>query len=197
MTGIMYPLVIEWIEQSHDPVGMALLDDYRAHGETLTASQWDMAWDLYRRRTSTSEVEPHAEDTAPEVALPEETVVPIGTFTLEKDDGSWRTFRTVVQPPDSKFAPGRIVLMYLAGRDNTTDFRGFAFVNGRPGETPVLVPWERFRKDTSLMEDAQKMLDDPDSLLTSRQCIICHHTLTVPSSVHSNIGPKCAKKGWS
>lgn len=127
-------------------------------------------------------------------ALPPVYPLPVGTFTMELPTGH-RTFEARIQAADASFAPGEMILSYLSGSDNESDYTGFAFVKGTP-ESPRLVVWKRFRDSADLLADAESLLADPDAdnILIARRCIACGRKLTRPSSVHANIGPECAKR---
>ena len=112
-----------------------------------------------------------------------------GIYTVVLED-HYRTFRVRIQPSDAKFAPGSTILEYLAGKNNDSDYTGFAFVkDGR------LVLWKRFRDDGVLADDARAFLADPDAALVAKHCARCGETLSVPTSVAQGFGPTCVKKG--
>lgn len=114
-----------------------------------------------------------------------------GTYTVPSDEGH-RTFRVRTQAQDADFAPGAILVDYLAGPDNENDFRGFAFLKGGK-----LVVWKRFREGhTGLIEAAERLVADPDAALVSKSCLRCGRKLTTPASLERGIGPECAEKGW-
>jgi hypothetical protein len=114
-----------------------------------------------------------------------------GTYTVPTDEGHY-TFRVRTQAQDADFAPGAVLVDYLSGRDNESDFRGFAFLKGGK-----LVVWKRFREGhTGLLEAAQRLVDDPDEALVAKGCLRCGHKLTTKASLELGIGPECAGKGW-
>lgn len=107
--------------------------------------------------------------------------------------GDHRTFRIRTQPNDSKFAPGERVLSMLFGPDNTSDYRGFAFV-----KDDRLVIWNK-HKGTQ-MEELANMLVHLDRFESKGlveinfegRCRKCNRALTTPESVESGIGPICS-----
>jgi hypothetical protein len=124
-------------------------------------------------------------------------VVPVGTFTIVRKDGSYRT----LQIGPAKWADGKLVASYLSGPDNELSYTGFAFVDG-----VAVRPWKRFREDSELMADLQFLLEDANRdeahelfldeaeryALASGRCMRCGHKLTVPASLHRGLGPVCA-----
>lgn len=113
-----------------------------------------------------------------------------GRYTIEKADGSHRTFKVIVQPSDADFAPGKAVIEYLSGPNNKTDYVGFAFLDGT-----TVRPWKRFAGNTELLADAAVFVADPDAALKSKHCARCGEDLTVPLSVGRGFGPTCWTKG--
>lgn len=121
-------------------------------------------------------------DTKPQVVFD-------GIYTVERPDGTHRTFRLRTQSTDDKFAPGKQVVSYLNGPDNERDFVGFGFVkDGR------LVMWKAHRANLALQRDSEILLADPDNALKSAHCFDCHRTLTVPTSLYAGRGPECQRK---
>jgi len=119
-----------------------------------------------------------------------EPVLP-GTYTVVLDDGHV-TLRVNMQPDDADFAPGAVLVSYLAGRDNEGDYNGFAFIRDGKG-----IPWKRYRGEGSeRLRDALDRLVAGESTLESRPCLRCNRTLTRPDSIALGIGPECASLGW-
>lgn len=126
-----------------------------------------------------------------------------GTYTVVIDplDGDakihHRTLRFRKPHPKANF----VVVEYLAGPDNHSDFRRFA--REAPGGVR-LAP--RFRQDgrssmtvsalEALMGADEKKLADMgfQYALTSGNCYRCGRKLTVPASIHRGMGPVCAGK---
>lgn len=106
-----------------------------------------------------------------------------------------RTFRVQRQPEDDSFMPGKAIVAFLSGPDNTANYTSFAHI-GEAGELRI---WKRFRDDSELAKAAQALLDrDPDSsreayAIESGRCSRCHRVLTVPESVERGMGPVCAE----
>lgn len=113
-----------------------------------------------------------------------------GTYTVVTDDGHY-TFRVRVQASDADFAPGSTVVQYLAGPDNESSYRGFAFL--RKGSLNV---WRSFKESHDLIAAAEILVSDPDAALVAKQCLRCGRKLTTPESLALGIGPECASKGW-
>jgi hypothetical protein len=114
-----------------------------------------------------------------------------GTYSLPHEGGH-RTFRLRTQAKDAPFAPGKRVLQYLSGPDNSYDYTGFAFVHGTS-----LKVWKKFTDNAALVEQAKTLLADPAQALVAAECRRCHRPLTVPSSIDAGLGPECAKKEGS
>jgi hypothetical protein len=119
-----------------------------------------------------------------------------GTGYERGGDVGHRTFRLRTQGPEEDFAPGKQVIAYLSGRDNTKDYTGFGFVH--PGGR--LQVWNAHRANKALAAQARDLLDDLPAkvadgrVLLAAHCFRCHHLLTVPTSVYAGLGPDCAKK---
>lgn len=129
----------------------------------------------------------------PEATAPKsEDVLPVwpGRYTVETDDGH-RTFEVRRQDSDATFAPGKLILSYLSGSDNTSDYTGFAFIDV-DGSLRV---WRRFSDNAALLKDAAQFLANPEAALAVAFCGRCHADLTVPESIKLGFGPTCAKKG--
>lgn len=113
-----------------------------------------------------------------------------GIYTVLGDGGARRTFRVAVQPSDSSFAAGQVILSFLAGADNDSDYVGFAFISGSS-----LRVWKRYTEAADLIEMGNRLMSDPDSALVSKNCARCGRTLTTPESIRSGFGPECVRKG--
>jgi hypothetical protein len=126
--------------------------------------------------------------------------VPDGYYTVvfneATDDRITLRYRT--QDTDADFAPGRQVVAYLTGPDNTIDYRGFAFADPKTGVWNV---WKRFMNNEHLARALEVVHSDFEMAgmtyaLESSNCWRCNRLLTVPASVHRGLGPVCAAKGW-
>lgn len=109
--------------------------------------------------------------------------------------GNHRTFRLRTQKPTAKFAPGMRILSLLIGPDNTSQYKGFAFVD----EDGNVYLWKRYKD--SVFESYVALLRDPYNTYGGKlewfvegRCRVCNRRLTVPDSIESGIGPKCAGK---
>lgn len=107
-----------------------------------------------------------------------------------------RTFKVETMAEESNFAPGKTVIYYLFGSDNTKDYRGLGFViDGK------LVLWKKYIGDKSLtvIKACADMLitggvaDKAGKMyaLESGNCCRCNRTLTDPLSIARGIGPTC------
>lgn len=180
--------LIAWLKgQGWSDFARDLVQFHASRGH-LTDRQVSAAVAFRERQVARTAAKPSVE---PVPAVPP---LPIGTFTLELPSGH-RTFRTQVQAADADFAPGEVIISFLSGSDNESDFTGFAFVKGTP-ESPRLTVWKRFQESEELLAHAELLLSDPfaDSVLLAKNCMACGRKLTRPSSVHANIGPECAKR---
>jgi hypothetical protein len=118
-----------------------------------------------------------------------------GRYTVVFPDGTWRTLK--VQMPDAKrkFAPDRIIVAYLYGPNNASDYKGFAFI----AEDGQVHPWKSFAGDLQIVDAAEILLQDPQKAgeafaLKSKQCYSCGRDLTVPASLFRGLGPVCHAK---
>lgn len=123
--------------------------------------------------------------------------VPDGRYTVIWADG-YKTIRVRHQDEFATFMPGRVILSYLSGSDNTSDYTSFAHVDER-GEVRV---WKKHQGNDRLCEAVKVLLGDPKaaSQAYAREsgcCGICGRTLTTPESIDAGIGPECRRKvGW-
>lgn len=127
----------------------------------------------------------------PQSAFP----VPEGRYTVSFADGSYKTIKVGRQHEDSEFMPGRLILSYLSGSDNDSDYTSFAHVL----ENGTVVVWKKHRENETLRESVKVLLGSPQAaaLAYAEQsgcCARCGRTLTVPVSLNMGYGPECAKR---
>lgn len=120
------------------------------------------------------------------------TDIPNGTFTLRRPDGTHRTFRVRTQREDARFAPGRRIIGFLSGPDNTSNYTWFGFVDVRIVFWRRFLGRERLRRDVELLEAyfnrGEGHVDE------ARSCLRCNRLLTTPESISRGIGPECAER---
>jgi hypothetical protein len=136
----------------------------------------------------------HRDCSADEGVTPMNFKVPEGRYTIQFEDGSYRTLRVRKQDDTDDFMPGKVLLSYLSGANNDSDYTSFAHVAG--SEVKI---WKRHRHNHELIEAVKVLLDSPDRARESYAersgcCSRCGRTLTVPTSLHAGLGPECAKK---
>jgi hypothetical protein len=131
-----------------------------------------------------------------------------GYFTVTLADGERRTFRIRRQVKDAKFAPGELLISYLSGSDNESDYTGCAFVSERHGLTVSIRPYKKIRGDGELMEALRVLAGDPAAAgkgyaEESGNCFKCNRLLTVPQGPKAQglnpyrdagLGPKCGEE---
>lgn len=137
--------------------------------------------------------------TSPREVVPASPAIPNGTYTVMLPSGDYRTLKLDDAPETFNKAPGTQIASFLSGPDNSTNFTGFAFVNGQ-GYTL----WGRFlaNSDQSAIREALQGLlfgsiDGARAAgeayaLQSGRCWVCGRKLTVPASLHAGMGPICA-----
>jgi len=117
-----------------------------------------------------------------------------GVWTVtNKATGERRTFRisTWVKKDDKP----RVVSM-LVGSDNTSDYKGFGYVN----PNGKIVVW--YKQRGTVYEKYARFLEVLATHLEAGRievhhegrCRLCNRPLTVPESIESGLGPKCASK---
>lgn len=119
--------------------------------------------------------------------------VPNGFFTLSDSHGH-TTFRIRTQKESAKFAPGKRIVGFLSGPENTSNYTNIGFL-----EPHALVIWKRWlgSRQAKLAQELIKALkgeEVPFSLQESRHCIRCNRLLTTPESIERGIGPECLAK---
>jgi hypothetical protein len=118
-----------------------------------------------------------------------------GRYTVQFENGSYKTLRVRRQDEDADFMPGRLVVSFLSGSDNDRDYTSFGHVDD-DGTTRI---WKRYRQNTELVEALKVLIGSPTAAREayaeqSGCCSRCGRTLTVPTSLHAGLGPECAKK---
>jgi hypothetical protein len=127
-------------------------------------------------------------------AIPALAVWP-GIYTIETEDGH-RTFKVSRQDSDAAFAPGELILGFLSGPNNQSDYTSCAFIKGDASQ-PRAAIWKKHRDNAELIADIDQFLADPDAALTAKHCARCGELLSVPASVAAGFGPVCITKGLS
>lgn len=125
-----------------------------------------------------------------------------GTYTVVNPrTGGYRTIR-ITSDTDwmtNRPAPGTRIAQYLYGPDNSTSFRGFAFVS-QDGTAKV---WRSSQASVEivaalnwlLVHGAGKEGELGKAYATiSGRCCFCGRKLTTPGSTHYGYGPDCAEK---
>ena len=131
---------------------------------------------------------------------PVHPVVADGTYTMILSEGLRRTVQLETVDPLRVWGlrSGTQVARYLYGPDNTSNFKGFAWVRG--GEFTI---WRGYAKDGHLREALRVLLTTTDEqqanmgesyALASGRCWKCGKKLTVPASIYRGLGPICAKR---
>jgi len=124
-----------------------------------------------------------------------------GTITLiNKEKGSHITLN--IKTVKGGKLKGKRIIARLVGRDNTSDYMGFGFVN----ENDTISLWRRHcnAKNAQIADIVISMFVDgvaskfaeKVSMEVSKRCIRCNRKLTTPKSLADGIGPECIKKGW-
>ena len=123
-----------------------------------------------------------------------------GTVTLiNNEKGSHITLEIkTIRRGDLK---GKRVIAKLVGRDNTSDYMGFGFVN----DNDTISLWSRHRnaKNAQIAHIVRSLFVEGNdsrfaktvSMEVSKLCIRCNRKLTTPQSLADGIGPECIKKG--
>lgn len=112
-----------------------------------------------------------------------------GIYTVVTEAGR-RTFQVEIQASDAAFAPGKTVLSFLNGPDNTSNYRGFAFLVGS-----TLRPWNAYKDAADLLGFAAALVANPEAALVAKHCARCNRVLTTPASIAAGLGPECSKRG--
>jgi hypothetical protein len=119
-----------------------------------------------------------------------------GKYTIVFGEGDDHvTIEVGRQRADAEFMPGLLVLSYLNGPDNCSDYAGFAHVTARG----AVVIWKRFRDNERLAGAARVLVGDALAAAKAYSamsgiCPFCHNDLTHPDSLFSGWGERCAEK---
>lgn len=129
-----------------------------------------------------------------EVAEPVSTLME-GIFTVEFEDGTYRTIRVRRQAKDASFRPGQILLAYLSGPDNSNSYTGF----GEANEVGQVKIWFKHRDKKDLAQAVKVLLGDQAACAKayarrSQKCSFCNLELTHPESLNAGWGKRCAEK---
>ena len=132
--------------------------------------------------------------------LPADESVPNGTFSVVFKSDEFEEYQTLrIRRKVQGNFKGKMIAEYFFGPDNTKDFKGFAFVEGRD-----LTVWRDYKESPSLArwtEAFNVIINGGDKeaglayAMHSGNCYRCGKVLTVPASLNRGLGPDCAKKG--
>lgn len=139
------------------------------------------------------------------VPRPAGSLPPVGFYTILLGDESdlesdYLTVRVSDWPSDD----GRVrrALRYLRGAENVDDRNYTGFAHWEEGDRPRL--WKRFTDQPEggrLRRALERMAETSDwgaaglrYALRSNHCYRCGRLLTVPTSIHSGLGPDCAAR---
>lgn len=117
------------------------------------------------------------------------------TFTVVFGEDDYETIQFDT-PTTGKLA-GKIIVRYLSGSDNETDFTGFAFVSNlgdcRPWKSQLENPkTDRRKLAANIVLCAENTLQYSEAYaMVSGRCAKCNHKLTVPASLNRGYGPDC------
>lgn len=126
----------------------------------------------------------------------------VGRFTVVLDDkGTYRTIRILRKPKNSGFMPGRMVLGYLNGPDNSNDYLSFGHVDEKTGEVVI---WKRHQGNAELAEAVKVLVGDPKAAAQAYfertgNCTACGQVISRPDSLENaktngGLGPDCEDK---
>lgn len=160
---------------------MLTFDEFKGFSEFLAAAE-ELAVELKEELVK-----------KPVPDLPE---VPNGTFTFENTEtGKRRTVRLRTSQ-DENFFYGKRLIDLMVGPDNNHSYLSV----GRVLPDGKVKVWNK-HKGTQFEKIAawavQVLRTEPPEnvrVLAAKRCICCNRKLTVPSSIHQNMGPRCAEK---
>lgn len=171
-------------------------------GDTMTPAQFKRAFATLKGIEQLAKRVAKAAPAAPApVALQGD--IPEGRFTVTFEDGSYRTLRVQRQDTSASFMPGRLLIGYLSGSDNTSNYTNFAHVT----ERGTVVIWKKHRENTPLAEAVKVLAGDPKAAAQAYfektgNCVACGTEISRSDSLENaktngGLGPDCAKKyGW-
>jgi hypothetical protein len=120
------------------------------------------------------------------------------THTVIFEDGDYQTIKIERQPEGDRFMPGKLIIRYLSGPDNTNNYTGYGNVS-EDGKTVKI--WRKHTANTKLVEATKVLVGDPKAAAlayakASGNCYKCDRTLTTPESLAAGIGPVCSGRGY-
>jgi len=123
--------------------------------------------------------------------------IPVGIYTVADGDG-WVTFK--VDSP--AWADGKTTIAVLVGADNERSYKNFGWVTtsgikkwASAQVSQRVIASAQFLLTGSLDEAREQFLNLAEAhAMASGKCLACHHTLTVPTSLHRGLGPTCARR---
>lgn len=118
-----------------------------------------------------------------------------GIFTVEFEDGTYKTLRVRRQGEDANFRPGQLLLAFLSGQDNVHSYTNF----GEVSTTGQVKIWFKHRPNTVLAEAVKVLVGDQVACAKayarhSAHCSFCNRPLTTPESLDAGYGRTCAEK---
>ena len=125
-----------------------------------------------------------------------------GTYTLiNKETGTYVTIK--IHTAQRGNLKGKRIVSKLIGPDNTTSYKGFAFVTDddniivwKNSRNPKTVKTAQILRSMAVHGFASPYTQKVDMKL-SKRCMRCNRTLTTPESIRLGIGPECMKKGFN
>ena len=120
------------------------------------------------------------------------------THTVIFEDDDYQTIKIERQPKGDRFMPGKLIIRYLSGPDNTNDYTGYGDVS-EDGKTVKI--WRKHTDNAELIEATKVLVGDPKAAAlayakASGNCYKCDRTLTTPESLAAGIGPVCSGRGY-
>jgi len=122
-----------------------------------------------------------------------------GTFTLiNKETGTYVTIK--IHTAQRGNLKGKRIVSKLIGHDNTTSYKGFAFVNDddniivwKNSRNPKTVKTAQILCSMAIEENASPYSQNVEMKL-SKRCMRCNRELTTPESIELGIGPYCLSR---
>lgn len=120
------------------------------------------------------------------------------THTVIFEDDDYQTIKIERQPKGDRFMPGKLIIRYLSGPDNTSDYTGYGDIS-EDGKTVKI--WRKHTGNAKLVAATRVLVGDPKAAALayarkSEKCYCCHAPLTQPESLERGCGPVCAKRGY-